>query len=351
MGSICYNIVPMKDPVETSELLAFSTTVDAKSLSKAAALLGVPRATVSRRLQRLEERLGVRLLRRTTRSLALTDAGDALYRHARIVLDAVSHAEASVRRTDTAIRGDLRVSVPPIHDRAFTAMLCEFARTHPDVRLQVHFSTRHVDLLRDGYDVAIRAGSHFEPGFVARTLVRGRLVAVASAGYLAAHGTPRTRKDLRQHRCLMGFARGEVPQTHWPFGKDGIVHVEGAFFSNEITMLADAAVNGLGIALLPEVMAGPLLAEGLVEEVLAGQIGGETRVAVVYPEREFVPPQVRAFVDAVVAWGPSGFGPRVVEKCKETIASDKARRGAPLRAAADSSRASPRTPRARRPLR
>ncbi len=348
MGSICYYFVPMKDPVETSELLAFSSTVDAKSLSKAAALLGVPRATVSRRLQRLEERLGVRLLRRTTRSLALTDAGEALYRHARIVLDAVNHAEASVRRTDTAIRGDLRVSVPPIHDRAFTTMLCDFARKHPDVRLQIHFSTRHVDLLRDGYDVAIRAGSHFEPGFVARTLVRGRLVAVASAAYLAEHGTPRTRKDLRQHRCLMGFARGEVPQTHWPFGKDGIVHVEGAFFSNEITMLADAAVNGLGIALLPEVMAVPLLAEGLLQEVLAGHIGGETRVAVVYPEREFVPPQLRAFVDAVVAWGKTGFGVRMEEKCKETVASDKARKAAPLTAAAGSSRASPRIPPARR---
>lgn len=316
----------MKDPVETSELLAFSTTVDAKSLSKAASLLGVPRATVSRRLQRLEERLGVRLLRRTTRSLALTDAGEALYRHARIVLDAVNHAEASVRRTDATIRGDLRVSVPPMHDRAFTSMLCDFARAHPDVRLQVHFSSRHVDLLRDGYDVAIRAGSHFEPGLVARTLVRGRLLAVASPAYLAEHGTPRTRKDLRQHRCLMGFARGEVPQTHWPFGKEGIVHVEGAFFSNEVTMLADAALNGLGIALLPDVLAGPLVAEGLVEEVLAGHIGGETRVAVVYPEREFVPPQVRAFVDAVVAWGPKGFGVRLVEQCKEKVASDLTRK-------------------------
>src|SRR4051795_10351404 len=103
----------MSAPLETAELLAFARTVEAKSLSRAAAELGVPRATVSRRLARLEERLGARLLRRTTRSLALTDAGEALYRHARIVLDAVTNAEASVRRTDEVVRGDLRVSVPP----------------------------------------------------------------------------------------------------------------------------------------------------------------------------------------------------------------------------------------------
>ena len=100
----------MADAIETSELLAFTRTVEAKSLSRAAAELGAPRATIGRRLARLEERLGVRLLRRTTRALALTDAGDAFYRHARIVLDAVAQAEASVRKSDKVIRGTLRVS-------------------------------------------------------------------------------------------------------------------------------------------------------------------------------------------------------------------------------------------------
>src|SRR5215470_13049907 len=103
----------MHDVLENAELLAFTKAVEARSLSRAAAELGVPRATLSRRLARLEEQLGARLLRRTTRSLTVTDAGEVLYRHARIVLDAVNHAEESVRRSDNAIRGDLRVSVPP----------------------------------------------------------------------------------------------------------------------------------------------------------------------------------------------------------------------------------------------
>src|SRR5262245_45545239 len=104
----------MSDPPETTELLAFATIVESRSLSRAAAQLRAPRATIGRRLARLEERLGARLLRRTTRSLALTDAGEAFYRHARIVLDAVKTAEESVRRTDDRVRGDLRVSVPPM---------------------------------------------------------------------------------------------------------------------------------------------------------------------------------------------------------------------------------------------
>lgn len=292
----------MNEPVETAELLAFSRAVDAKSLSRAAAELGVPRATVSRRLARLEERLGVRLLRRTTRSLVLTDAGEALYRHARIVLDAVSQAEASVRRIDDAIRGDLRVSVPPMLNQSFFAMLCDFAQRYPEVRLHVHFSSRLVDLHRDGYDVAVRASRGIEPGLVARTLAREPMVAVASPAYLAKHGVPRSSRDLRRHRCLMGFARGELPETHWPAERGGKLHVEGSFFTNEITLLCAAALRGLGIAFLPLLVAGPHLESGALVRVLPSVIQAETQFAVVYPEREFVPPQVRAFVDAVVAW-------------------------------------------------
>src|SRR5690349_10514456 len=133
MRHTCYLLMQMQEPVETAELLAFARTVEAKSLSRAAAELAVPRATISRRLARLEERLGARLLRRTTRSLALTDAGEALYRHARIVLDAVRDAETSVRRTDDAVRGELRVSVPQHLPPSFHALVCDFMERYPDV--------------------------------------------------------------------------------------------------------------------------------------------------------------------------------------------------------------------------
>jgi len=338
----------MTDPVETAELLAFSRTVDARSLSRAAAELGVPRATISRRLARLEARLGARLLRRTTRSLVLTDAGEALYRHARIVLDAVSQAEASVRRTDEAVRGELRVSVPPMMQPAFLALLCNFAKQYPEVRLHVHFATKHVDLQRDGYDVALRASSHFEPGLIARTLMRDRMLAVASPEYLSKHGVPRAPRDLKSHRCLMGFARGELPATHWPAAEGGQLHVEGVFFSNEVSMLHEAALRGLGIALLPSMIVGPSLDSGRLVRVLPGLIEVETHIAAVYPEREFVPPQVRAFVDALATWAETEL-PRAAFTRDDTACATPtpAPRATPTARATPTPRAAPR-PRARK---
>lgn len=294
----------MMEVPETAELLAFTTTIETASLSAAARTLGVPRATIGRRLARLEEKVGTRLLRRTTRALALTDAGEAFYRHARIALDAVAQAEASVRRGDGPIRGTLRVSVPPIEAPGFHAMISEFARAHPEVRIHVNASTRHVDLLREGYDLALRAGTIREPGLVVRTLLRDALIAVASPRYLEIHGTPRSVRALRQHRCLTGFERGEVPRTNWPRRNGGKVRIESHFVSNDMKLLADAAVQGLGIALLPMTLTAPLLERGDLVQVLRESIGLEARVALVYPEKELLPPQVRAFIDAVVAWAP-----------------------------------------------
>ena len=294
----------MREPIETAELVAFTRTIEAKSLSRAAAELGVPRATIGRRLARLEERLGTRLIRRTTRTLNLTDAGDQFYRHARIVLDAVERAQASVRTADNVMRGDLRVSVPPIIDDSFLAMIATFAKAHPEVRVQVDFSTRVVDLLREGYDVALRASSDIQPGLVARTISRDTVIAVASPAYLAERGTPRTPKDLRDHRCLTSFARGELPQSTWPVGHRRI-HVDGSFSSNDLRLLREAALRGLGIALLPKLVLADLIQKGKLVQVLPGVIEKENRVSVVFQEREFLPPHVRAFIDALVAWGPA----------------------------------------------
>ena len=314
---ICYNLIQMSEPLETAELLAFTTIVSAKSLSRAALELGVPRATISRRLARLEARLGTRLLRRTTRSLALTDAGTLFYRHAQGVLAALSEAEASVRRDEETVRGDLRVSLPPIADEALYAQVADFARRYPEVRMHVHFTSRHVDLRREGYDVALRGSSELEPGLVARTLLKDRMVGVASPAYLAQHGTPRTRKDLRSHRCLMAFVRGELPQTHWPVA-GAMVHVEGSFFSNEILLLRHMAASGLGIAFLPRMVVDELLESGELVQVLPGLLEAENRVSIVYPEREFVPAQVRAFASALAAWMPQIRGSMRQKPTKRT---------------------------------
>jgi DNA-binding transcriptional LysR family regulator len=280
----------------------FETYLDANSLSRAAAELGVPRATVSRRLARLEERLGARLLRRTTRSLVLTDVGEVFYQQACIALEAVRLAEQSVRKSDDLVHGDLRVSIPPMMDTSFHAMLCDFATRHPALRVHVHTSSQHVDILHGGYDVALRASSQIQPGLIARTLLRDPMIAVAAPAYLSDHGTPQTQRDLRTHRCLVGFARGELPQFHWPLVSGAKLQVDGAFFANDIGLLCDAAVRGLGIALLPHGLVTPHLESGALVQVLADVVGAELQIALVYPERAFLPPKVRAFIDAVAAW-------------------------------------------------
>jgi DNA-binding transcriptional LysR family regulator len=292
----------MEEPLENAELLAFTRTVDAKSLSRAALELRVPRATIGRRLARLEERLGVRLLRRTTRSLVLTDAGEALYRHARIALEAVRQAEQSVRRNDDVVRGELRVAVPPFTSPRFHAMIAAFVLKYPEVRLQLHFSTQLVDLQSGGFDVAIRGTSALAPGLVAKVLTRARMVAVASPLYLAGRGPLRSIRDLRAHTCLLGFARGELPQTHWTDSKGRQIQVGGVLASNDLALLAQAALSGAGIAFLPEPTVRAALASGALVQVLKGTLESPTQMAVVYAEREFLPPQVRAFVDVVIAW-------------------------------------------------
>lgn len=316
----------MDEPPETTEFLTFARTVEARSISKAARELGVPRPTVGRRLARLEQKLGVRLLRRTTRTMVLTDAGEALYARARAVLAAVQDAESSVRRSDDAVRGLLRVSAPPLLTNSFAAMAADFVARYPDVRLELDFTSRHVDLVAGGYDVALRAAAELPPGLIARNLTRTRLFAVASPAYLAARGTPKRPADLAQHTCLVGFTRGEHPSTHWPLLRRGQVRVEGAVASNDVTLLHEMALRDRGIALLSMPLVYDDIVAGRLVPVMPDRLGGEAQVAVVHPDREFVPPAVRAFVDAVVRWAKTAPElSREMPKCDEHRAKARKR--------------------------
>lgn len=305
MSTICYQSMQMDDPPETSELLTFARTVEARSISRAARELGVPRPTVGRRLARLEQKLGVRLLRRTTRAMALTDAGEALYARARVVLAAVRDAELSVRRSDDAVRGLLRVSAPPRAKDSFAAMVSDFLGRYPEVRLELDLSARHVDLIAEGYDLAVRAAQELPPGLVARRLFRSRQVAVATPGYLKEKGAPKRVTELTKHACLVGFERGEHPVTHWPMLRGGKVRVEPTLASNAIEVIHAAALAGRGIAMLPLMTVYDDLAAGRLVAVLPERLGSDVHLAAVYPDREFVSPALRAFIDAVVAWAKS----------------------------------------------
>ena len=302
MGVFCYKTMQMDDSPETSELLTFAATAEARSISKAARTLGVPRPTVSRRLARLEEKLGVRLLRRTTRTMALTDAGEVLYARARVVLAAVRDAVASVQMSDDVVRGLVRVSVPVMAAASLGRLVSSFLAQHPAVRLEIHATTRHVDLLAEGFDAAIRASAALPPGVIARNLVRSRRIAVASPTYLQRVGAPTKTADLSKHTCLSGFACGEHPATEWPLLRGGAVHVEPTLMTNDVELLRAAALAGRGVALLPLLLVGGDLESGSLVAVLPERIGTEVHVAVFYAERELLPPAVRAFVNAAILW-------------------------------------------------
>ncbi len=300
----------MKDLLETSELAAFVRTVEAGSLSRAAKELGVPRATLGRRLERLEKQLGARLLRRTTRNLVLTDEGRVLYERGREALAAIREAAESVGRETGAIRGRLRVSLPPMQDARMNAMIVGFLEAHPEVAIEITFTTATVSFDEDGYDVALRASTHIDPHLVRRAVGTQRLVAVASRAYIEAHGTPREAAELAHHACIRGFARGELPTSEWPT-PTGPIRVSGPLTTNEIVLQAEAAMRGLGIALVPERLVAEAIRSGHLVQVLDGKVGVAATLAVVYPERKLLRPVVRAFVEELVR-----FGVAVLEKDK-----------------------------------
>ncbi|MEZ4241445.1 MAG: LysR family transcriptional regulator [Myxococcota bacterium] len=311
-----------RDPPETTELQAFVHIVEAGSVAAAAAELDVPRATVSRRLARLEDRLSVRLLRRTTRRIGLTDAGEELYPHARSIVHAVEAASEAVRRDDDVPRGLLRVSVPPSTDGRFSSLFLAFLATYPEVQLEVLASSRLEDLVVSGIDVALRAGTTLDPGLIARQLHASDAVAVASPAYLERAGTPATPADLAHHACLVGYARGERPATHWPLWSGGRVRVDGRLVSNDLSLLHAAALAGVGIALLPQMLAGEHVDRGRLVVVLDGVVGGRTQLALVYPERQHLKPAVRAFIDFATA----RLGDLLAPARNDAAGGDRARR-------------------------
>lgn len=285
---------------------AFVAIVEAGSVSEGARVLRMPRATLSRQLGRLEERLGTRLLHRSTRRMVPTPAGETLYARARGLLDAAQAAVESVQRLDDVPRGPFRISAAPVQTPVLGELLAEFVRMYPDVSVQLETTTRHVDLVAEHVDVALRAGVVQEPSLIARPLVRTELVAVASPEYLQRRGVPTTVSELAGHACMGGFEQGARPGTRWPLLAGGTTPISGPLVSNDMIALKGAVTGGLGIALLPGLLIeGELQAQSLLA-VLPGVVGLRTSLSLVWVERDFIDPKVRAFVEFAVRWAADG---------------------------------------------
>lgn len=296
------------------ELEAYVAMIEAGSISEAARRLGEPRATLSRRLTRLEEHLGVRLVHRATRHFEPTRAGRELYARGRRIVDEVRATEQALRALDGTPRGPIRISIPSGNAaRGVGELLAAFLARYPEVTVDVLATDRHVDLVREGFDVALRAGRISDPSLVQRVLMRDRTVLVASPAYLDARGVPDSPEALARHACIVGYDGGDRVWPAFPLRDGGEVRVPAAMASNAVEVVASLAVAGRGLAVLPRGALAELLDRGLLREVLVDTVGRDITVSLVYPDRRLLEPQVRAFLDFALAWmteGPNLLKPR-----------------------------------------
>ncbi|MCA9552994.1 MAG: LysR family transcriptional regulator [Myxococcales bacterium] len=282
---------------------AFVRVVDAGSFSGAARGWGCSKAAVSKYVAGLEAHLGVELLRRTTRALHLTDAGRSYYARCAALLQEVAALEGDLEAGHRAPQGVLRVTAPPSFVDQYRALvLSDFRARYPGIRMDLHLTHRMVDLVEEGFDVAIRVTAPRDSSLVARRLAPAPLVVVAAPAYLQAAGTPRTAAALKDHACLVdtNFRGG----ARWRFsrgGKVSQVDVEGPFRVNSPVVVCHLAEAGHGVAIVPEYVASEALADGRLVEVPVGKPAFSWSMYAVYPRRRFVSGRVRAFVDHLAA--------------------------------------------------
>ncbi len=284
-----------------TDMEIFARVITAGSLSAAGRELGLSPAVVSKRLKRLEERLGTRLLQRTTRQIALTEAGRGYHDRVVQILASIEEAEAYVSRRSDVARGTLRISAPTSFGRLHVAPhLGRFLDANPGLTVNLTLSDDFVDLVKEGVDVAIRIAELTDSSLVARRLAPNHRLLCAAPAYIAAHGAPETIADLARHALL-----ATAGQDPWRLeSRDGpvTVHIDGRLRTNSNEVVRAAVLSGLGIALRSTWDVGPELRSGQLVHVLPGYRASR-RVAVhaVYPSRRYLAAKVRLFIDHLAA--------------------------------------------------
>lgn len=280
----------------------FVRAVELGSFSALARAWNVKPSSISRRIAALEEELGVRLLARTTRKLSPTEAGQRLYERARASLNELDEALRAAAEMTEVPRGRLRASAPIAFGQRFLApLLGAFHAAHPEVELELGLHDRYVDLVGEGWDIAIRAGHVRDEGLVARRLAPNDRVLVASPRYLDARGRPSSPQDLAEHAALR-FRYVDSDDRWWFRSGDDTerVAVAGPIASNSGELLIAAAEAGLGITLVPRWLAFAALSAGRVEAVLPDwevtATDFDSQLSLLYPSRRLLPAKVRTFV-------------------------------------------------------
>ena len=281
-----------------SDLDIFARVARTGNMSAAGREMGLSPAVVSKRVSLLEERLGARLFQRTTRHLTLTETGEGYFKRVVDILSLVEEAEDFVSRRNTKPRGMLKVTVPTSFGRLHLAPhLPDFLEKYPEIEIDLTVTDAMVDLIREGFDLALRIGELEDSSLVARKLAAERRIICASPTYLARHGIPKTLDDLDHHTCLVAGA-----QEHWKLedagGQQIQLRVRGNVRTNSAEFVREAMVAGIGIGLRSTWEVGPDLASGKLQVVLP-EYRGSSNLAIyaVYPSRDFMPAKVNVLIE------------------------------------------------------
>ena len=284
---------------------AFIEVVDAEGFSAAARKLGRSKALMSKYVRELEDELGILLLNRTTRQFSLTEAGQLYYHSANDILKRVADMQDSVREAGAGLRGRLRVSAPrSLTDIEIGLPIVEFAAEYPELTLDVNLDDRMVDLVEDGYDVAIRIARLADSALIARKLADFRTLVVAAPSFIQKHGMPQHPRDLPDFPTVADTNwRG---RSNWIFldddGREMTVTVDPAIEVNSPEVAKRAAIAGLGLTVVPEFSVTDEVDTGKLVSIMENRIPSGGGVYAVYPHRRHVPTKVRVFVDFMAKW-------------------------------------------------
>ena len=283
-----------------SAIQVFAQVVESGSFAKAAERLALSASAASRHVAELEAHLQTRLLNRTTRRVTLTEPGRAFYERAVQLLADLAEAEQEAARAAVVPRGTIRLTTSVNFGvRQVAPAIADFMARHREVAFDVSISERIVDLVEEGFDLAVRIGSPGSENLVARKLGETRLVLCAAPAYLAAHGTPETPEDLASHDCFT--YEYLAPRNVWRFrdasGAERAVRVAGRLHSNNGDLLAEAAARGAGIAFEPAFIVGPEVRAGRLVRLLEDFVPPPLPIYAVYPSRRHLSAKVRLFVE------------------------------------------------------
>lgn len=294
--------------IDFDDVRAFLAVAEAGGFGRAADQMALSKSVVSRRVSRLEEDLGARLITRSTKGVVMTEAGEALRARARHAFDDLHDALTDAARREGELTGLLRVTAPLSFGVAhLSTFLAEFMVAHPKLKLDVSYSDRRVDILAEGFDVAVRMGSLPDSALVARRVAPLRVLILASPAYLARHGAPRRPRDLATHECILYVApEGDL----WRFREGDrytSVRITGRLRADNGDAIREAAIAGLGIAGLPSFLLGDAVPSGALVPILTEFPVAEQGLFAVRPPGP-PPVKTRVFIDAMAArFGPEPF--------------------------------------------